>query len=71
MADIGFIGMGNMGYAMLKGALKNFPADRIIFSTPESIRNEEVHAETGVRYMQSNAECANNAYYSCSKASGV
>ena len=29
MAKIGFIGMGNMGYAMLKGALAAFsPSDR-------------------------------------------
>ena len=27
MAKIGFIGMGNMGYAMLKGALKVFEKD--------------------------------------------
>ena len=31
MAKIGFIGMGNMGYAMLKGALKVFEKDDILF----------------------------------------
>ena len=31
MAKIGFIGMGNMGYAMLNGALKVFPKDELIF----------------------------------------
>ena len=27
MAKIGFIGMGNMGYAMLKGAMNVFPKE--------------------------------------------
>ena len=30
MAKIGFIGMGNMGYAMLKGALNSFSKEDII-----------------------------------------
>ena len=33
MAKIGFIGMGNMGYAMLKGALKVFEKDDILPQT--------------------------------------
>ena len=32
MAEIGFIGMGNMGYALLKGVLKEFPAEKLIFT---------------------------------------
>lgn len=28
MAKIGFIGMGNMGHAILKGALKEYPGRR-------------------------------------------
>ena len=32
MAKIGFIGMGNMGYAMLKGALNIFPKEDLIFT---------------------------------------
>ena len=35
MAKIGFIGMGNMGYAMLKGALAAFSPSDIIFSSPD------------------------------------
>ncbi len=31
MAKIGFIGMGNMGYAMLKGALREFDVQDIVF----------------------------------------
>lgn len=63
MAKIGFIGMGNMGYAMLKGALKLYSAADIIFSCPDVRRCEEISSETGVLYAGSNAECANNAKY--------
>jgi pyrroline-5-carboxylate reductase len=63
MSKIGFIGMGNMGYAMLKGALKVFAPDDLVFSCPSSDRMEKVSAETGVGYAMSNAECANRAKY--------
>lgn len=63
MAQIGFIGMGNMGYAMLKGALKEFSSSDIIFTCPDRARCEAVSNETGVQYVESNAECANNAKY--------
>lgn len=63
MALIGFIGMGNMGYAMLKGALKKFAADEIIFTCPDKGKCRRISEETGVRYVESNAECANNAKY--------
>ena len=32
MNTFGFIGMGNMGYAMLKGALNSFSKEDIIFT---------------------------------------
>lgn len=63
MAKIGFIGMGNMGYAMMKGALSVFASEDIIFTCPDKTRREVVSAETGVRSVESNAECANNAKY--------
>jgi pyrroline-5-carboxylate reductase len=63
MATIGFIGMGNMGYAMLKGALNNFSSDQIIFTCPDRARCEKISDETKVHYAESNAECANNAKY--------
>ncbi len=63
MATIGFIGMGNMGYAMLKGALAIFAPSEIIFTCPDKARCEAISKDTGVRYAESNAECANNAKY--------
>ena len=63
MAKIGFIGMGNMGYAMLKGALTMVAPEEIIFSCPDMEKCKRISADTGVRYAESNAECANNAKY--------
>ncbi len=63
MAKIGFIGMGNMGYAMLQGVLKVFDKDEIIFTDANEEKAKKVSMETGVPYAESNAECANSAKY--------
>ena len=63
MKTIGFIGMGNMGYALLKGVLKEFPSEKLIFTAKTSETKLRVHAETQVVYAESNAECANNCKY--------
>lgn len=63
MASIGFIGMGNMGYAMLLGALKVFDRAEIVFSCATPEKKAAVYEKTGVRFVDSNAECANSAKY--------
>ena len=63
MAKIGFIGMGNMGYALLKGLLKKFDKEDIIFTDVNEDRMKHVYNETGVKYVLSNSECANSAKY--------
>ncbi len=63
MAKIGFIGMGNMGYAMLKGMLNVFDRTEIIFTAKTERTLAKISEETGVEYVQSNAECANLAKY--------
>lgn len=63
MAKIGFIGMGNMGYSMLKGVLNYLNPQDIIFTCLSSEKKEKISNETGVRYVESNAECANSAKY--------
>ena len=63
MAVIGFIGMGNMGYALLKGLLKEFPAEELVFTAKTDETRRRVYAETQVTYTQSNAECANSCKY--------
>jgi len=61
MAKIGFIGMGNMGYAILNGLLKIYRPQDIIFTDVNKERMEFVKEKTGVNYVESNAECANQA----------
>lgn len=63
MAILGFIGIGNMGYAMLKGALSIYSPDDIVITDVNEGRKETVRQETGVRCVESNAECANSAKY--------
>lgn len=63
MAEIGFIGMGNMGYALLKGVLKEFPASSVVFTAKSEETRHRVYSEMQVAYTQSNAECANSCKY--------
>lgn len=63
MATIGFIGMGNMGSAILKGALKMFQPDELLFTAHSEETKRRVYHETGVPYALSNAECANACKY--------
>ena len=58
MKKFGFIGMGNMGYAILKGLLKTVAPDRLIFSARNKAHMEQVAAETGVSYAADNVSCA-------------
>lgn len=63
MAKFGFIGMGNMGYAILCGLLKQYTPEEMVFTDIDVSRAEQVEKETGVRYVPSNAECASRAKY--------
>lgn len=63
MAKIGFIGMGNMGYAMLKGTLNVFNKEDILFYDANEDRMNAISNETGVAHAESNAECANSVKY--------
>lgn len=63
MAKIGFIGMGNMGYAILKGLLKCYDKEDLIFTDVNEDRMNQVTEETGVPHVGSNAECANCCQY--------
>ncbi len=63
MGTFGFIGMGNMGYAMLKGLLKTYSPDEIVFSCATDKKRVAVSDETGVHAVSGNAECANSAKY--------
>lgn len=61
MDKIGFIGMGNMGKALLKGALKKMPAEHFLFS--EKHLTKELISQTGVKGISDNAQCVKEAKY--------
>lgn len=63
MKNIGFIGMGNMGGAMLKGMLKFFKADEIVFAEKSVEKGKAVAAEHGVEYAADNKTCVNLVKY--------
>lgn len=63
MALIGFIGMGNMGYAMLKGALSIFDAEQISFTDVNKERMNDVKEKTGVYYVTDNISLVKNNKY--------
>ena len=52
MAKIGFIGMGNMGHAILKGALKEYPVEEMIFCAKTSETKTKVHAQYVVEFLR-------------------
>lgn len=63
MAMIGFIGMGNMGLAIMRGLLKSFEPEDIIFSSAHKEKMETITEETGVPHAENNAACAKAAKY--------
>ena len=58
MYQFGFIGMGNMGSAMLKGCLSVFPANTLAFSRKDAAKGEALSLETGAVWIDSNRTCA-------------
>ncbi len=63
MKKIGFIGMGNMGYAILKGLLQVFDKTELIFTDANQERAEAVSQETGVESVGDNKTCASQAEF--------
>lgn len=63
MEKIGFIGMGNMGSAMLNGILKSFPSEDVLFTRANKEKGELFSREKKILYVKSNSECAEKAKY--------
>ncbi|MCR5742946.1 MAG: pyrroline-5-carboxylate reductase [Lachnospiraceae bacterium] len=63
MAKIGFIGMGNMGGAMLKGLSKIVDTADLMFADANTENAKKVFHETGVMFADSNAELASKCKY--------
>lgn len=63
MSNIGFIGAGNMGYAMLKGALSSISPENVGVTDRSFDKAESIAQETGVHHFESNADCVKNCKY--------
>ena len=63
MKTFGFIGMGNMGYAMLKGLIKNIDKNEITFSCATQEKKDKISVETGVIAAKDNKSTANDSRF--------
>ncbi len=61
--EFGFIGAGNMGFAMMKGLLQSFSPEQMIFYEKDTQRAEDVAARTGITVADSGLACASSAKY--------
>lgn len=52
MSKIGFIGMGNMGQAMLKGMFNSFQKDDISFTEKSQKITENISSNFGIKYFR-------------------
>lgn len=59
----GFVGMGNMGYAILKGLLAEYQPEKLTFYEKNEERAEDVSAKTGVVAAADIRSCAEQAEY--------
>ncbi|MBQ2288555.1 MAG: pyrroline-5-carboxylate reductase [Lachnospiraceae bacterium] len=63
MKTLGFIGMGNMGQAMLKGCLNVFSKDALTFTDISEENCEMIKKNTEVDYTLNAIECAKSVKY--------
>lgn len=56
MERMGFIGTGNMGFPMLKGAIKEFGLENITYTAASIDEMKSVKTRTGADYADSNAD---------------
>lgn len=63
MYKYGFIGMGNMGSAMLSGLTKKYGTDDVVFAEANVERMQEKSAQTGVKYLEDNSQVAKECKY--------
>lgn len=63
MYQFGFIGMGNMGFAILMGLLKTYDPGQLTFTRRDQAKKEDISARTGVVAAESNRACAERSRY--------
>ena len=61
--QFGFIGMGNMGYAMLKGLLSKWEPEKVTFSARNREKMELISARTAVTFSENNRICAEKSRF--------
>lgn len=54
MALFGFIGAGNMGYPLIRAAIKTFGAEEVVYTDASDERCRYVMKETGVAFLEDN-----------------
>jgi len=63
MALFGFIGTGNMGYPLMKAAIRTFGENEVLFSETSAERRKAVSNETGIAFVTGSAELARQCKY--------
>lgn len=63
MNKIGFIGIGNMGYAMIKGIVDSLNDVELVYTDVNKEKLEQVKSEIKFDYVNSNSECVKNSKY--------
>ena len=63
MAKTGFIGTGNMGYAILKGLLKIYSQDELMITDANKDKRQQVSQEMGVAAAEDNETLAKSVKY--------
>ncbi len=63
MAKIGFIGMGNMGTAIMRGLLKTYRPEELLFTSAHEAKMQKITEETGVAHVSTATECAEQVKY--------
>ena len=59
----GFIGAGNMGFAIMKGLVQSFQPEDIIFYEKNEQRAEDVVAAIGAKKADSGFACADSSWF--------
>ena len=57
------IGMGNIGYAIMRSLLNKYKTEDITFTDLNRRRVAQIEKETGVKAVDTNQDCAENAKY--------
>jgi len=63
MALFGIIGIGNMGYPLLKAAIRTFGTTEVVYTDASEGRREALEKETGIPSLQNAVEVAKECKY--------